>query len=95
MKLDIDAIKQFSQIRKRLTDSGVIYADILSDKVMVELWTLLDAPKIKIEERDTETYPYEVYCKLDGVEVYAITDERELKSFLERRGKGETVRVNG
>ena len=90
MKLDVEAIKQFLELRQKLLKGGVININFRLGDVLVDLGTLMDAP-IKIQKRDSELYPYEIRSKFDEVEVYAIAKEDELKKFLERRGQGETI----
>jgi len=91
MKLDVEAIKQFLELRQKLLKGGVININLRLGDVLVDLGTLMDAPNIKIQKRDSELYPYEIRSKFDEVEVYAIAKEDELKKFLERRGQGETI----
>lgn len=88
--LDVEAIKQFLELRQKLLKGGVININFRLGDVLVDLGTLMDAP-IKIQKRDSELYPYEIRSKFDEVEVYAIAKEDELKKFLERRGQGETI----
>ena len=89
--LDVEAIKQFLELRQKLLKGGVININFRLGDVLVDLGTLMDAPNIKIQKRDSELYPYEIRSKFDEVEVYAIAKEDELKKFLERRGQGETI----
>ena len=91
MKLDVEAIKQFLELRQKLLKGGVININFRLGDVLVNLETLIDVPNIKIQKRDSELYPYEIRSKFDEVEVYAIAKEDELKKFLERRGQGETI----
>lgn len=89
--LDVEAIKQFLELRQKLLKGGVININFRLGDVLVNLETLIDVPNIKIQKRDSELYPYEIRSKFDEVEVYAIAKEDELKKFLERRGQGETI----
>lgn len=97
MTLDLDAIRQFFGLKERLIRSGVIGIDLWSDEIHVLLDVLLDAENLKIEEKTNPEfiYPYKISGTIDGIKCFAMTNKKELSKFLERRGKGETVRVNG
>ena len=91
MNLDLEAIKQFKEIRERLRKSGVRSLDMWKDSVLVNLNALHPFKDIKVEERIDPDFPYKVSTVADGIELHALATAEEVIKFFERRGKGETV----
>ena len=93
MTPDFDAIRQFFILKERLIRSGVIGIDLWSDEIHVLLDVLLDAEDLKIEEKTNPEfiYSYKISGTIDGIKCFAMTNQKELSKFLERRGKSETI----
>lgn len=94
MSLDMDAIKQFLNLRGRLQESGVIGVSIFEDRIHIDIDRFPLINDLEIEERTDYEFPYKVSTKIDGVSFYAIANKNEVEKLLRRRKENETLRTD-
>jgi hypothetical protein len=84
--MNIDKIKEFIAMREDLYDAGAIGVDMYSNRVHVKKNELVELPNLSVETGYSEEYPYYVYTKVDGIELFCILTEEEFYQYPQLQG---------
>jgi hypothetical protein len=69
-----------------LKDDGVIGIDFHENVFHVGYKKLISEPDLRIEERSSSRFPYQVYVEHDGLKIFSLIEEEQLKEFPQLKG---------
>lgn len=77
--MDMQKIKQFSDMREDLKNLGVIGLSVWDTSIHMSVGALLELPGLKVEGCDSEDYPYSLYTVLEGINFHSIFGDGDIK----------------
>jgi hypothetical protein len=86
MNISTDLIKQYADARQKLMDAGVISSFIHNGEIHVRAITLVDEEGLQIENRSDKDYPYELYVMVEGIKIFGLMSEEQLKQYPQFQG---------
>jgi hypothetical protein len=86
MNINVDLIKQYADVSKKLMESGVIGGYIPDGNLHVRCSALIDEEGVVVKPRKCEQYPYEISVMVDGIKIFGILSEEEFAKYPQLQG---------
>jgi hypothetical protein len=80
MKMNVELVKQFANIRMALKEQGVY--GIIDNQLQVETSALKGFEQLQVATRsNSELYPYEVFTEVHGVKIFSLVTAEGIKEL--------------
>jgi peptide subunit release factor RF-3 len=80
MKMNVELIKQFADIRQSLKEEGVY--GIIDNQLQVSNSVLKEFEQLQVKTRnDGSNYPYEVFAEVEGIRIITLVTSENIKEF--------------